>query len=99
MVIGLPSIASYIASKSPCCIGEQFSQSFFSLFNGVRADHFTDRRNSVSFKEHVLGTAQADSFCAKCTGLFCITRIISIGSDFQSSVFVSPSHDVCRIRR
>ena len=69
------------------------SQSSFSFFNGVRADHFTECCDSVSFEEHVLGTAQTDTFSAQFTSLLCVSRCICIGTNLQSSVLICPAHN------
>ena len=68
-------------------------QSSLSLFYGVRADHFTECCDSVSLEEHVLGTAQTDTFCTQLTSLLCVSRRISVGTNLQGSVLVCPAHN------
>ena len=97
MVIGLPSIASYMASKSPCCIGSSFASAFSRPSTVSETDHFTDRRNTICLEEHVLGTAEANALSTKFFRLFRITRIVCIGADFQECLeFVSPSHQAAK---
>ena len=69
------------------------SQSSFSFFNGVRADHFTECCDSVSFEEHVFGTAQTDTFSTQFTSLLRISRSICIGTNLHGSVLVCPAHN------
>ena len=54
------------------------SQSSLSFLNGVRADHFTECCDSVSLEEHMLGTAQTDTFSAQLTSLLSVCRSISV---------------------
>ena len=68
-------------------------QSSLSLFYGVRADHFTECCDSVSLEEHMLGTAQTDTFSAQLTSLLSVCRSISVSTNLQSSVLVCPAHD------
>ena len=68
-------------------------QSSFSLLNSVGADHLAERVDPVALKEHVLGTAKADSLSTQLSGLLGVSRSICVGSYFQSSVLVSPAHD------
>ena len=68
-------------------------QSSLSLLNGIRTDHLTERVDSITLEEHMLGTAKADSLCAQLTSFLSVSRSVCIGTNFQSSVFVCPSHN------
>ena len=46
-------------------LGQDLLQSRFSLLYRLGADHLTECIDSVALKEHMLGTAKADSLCAK----------------------------------
>ena len=64
-----------------------------SLLNGVRADHFAECSDSVLFKEHMLCTAETDTFCTKLSCFLCICRCVCICSYLQCSILVSPCHN------
>ena len=49
--------------------GLELSQSLLALLDGVGADHLADCSDTVTLEEHVLGTAQADAFCAELDSL------------------------------
>ena len=72
---------------------ENFGKRRFSLFNGVRADHFSECSYSVTLKEHMLCTAKTYTFCAECKSALCIVRCVGVCSDSELSVLVSPCHD------
>ena len=71
-------------------------QCCFSFFYGIGADHLTECIDSVSFEEHMLGTAKSDTFCAQFSCFLCICWCICIGSYFQSSILISPSHNTAK---
>ena len=68
-------------------------QSCFSLFYCLRADHLTECVDSVAFEEHMLCTAQTDTFCAQLTCFLSVSRCICVCTNLHGSVFVSPCHD------
>ena len=72
--------------------GEDLIQSSFPFFHGVGADHFAECVDPVAFKEHVLGTAQTDTFGAQLTSLLSVGGGVGIGADFQTTILVSPAH-------
>ena len=49
--------------------GQDLLQSGFTLCNSVGADHLAEGADTAFLEEHVLGTAQADAFCAQLTSL------------------------------
>ena len=74
-------------------------QCCFSLFYGLRTDHLTERINSVAFEEHMLCTAQSDTFSSQLTGFLRVCRCIRIGTYLHGSVLVSPCHDPSELSR
>ena len=72
---------------------KNLSKCCFSFFFCLRADHFTECIDSVSFEEHMLCTAKSDTFCTKFACFYSIVWCISVCTNFHCSVFVSPSHD------
>ena len=71
-----PPCASYMASKSPCCIGSSLARAAFSrCSSGVGADHLADGGDTVSLEEHVLGAAQADALGAELDRLRGVVRV------------------------
>ena len=73
--------------------GKDLLESFFTLFLGGGADHLAEGVDAAFGEEHVLGTAEADAFCAKLTGLTGIFRSIGIGTDLHGSEVVRPAHE------
>ena len=74
-------------------IWKNFCKSSFSFFCCCGADHFTECINTSLTEEHMLCTAKTNTFCTKLNSFLSISRCICIGTNFHSSVFVSPSHD------
>ena len=74
-------------------IGHDLIKSSLSLLESICTDHLTESSDPVSLKEHVLGAAKADAFCAKLAGLLSVSRSICIGANLEGSVFISPGHD------
>ena len=73
--------------------GQNLCKGGFALFKSVGANHFTECGYAVRFKEHVLGAAKADAFCAK---LFCLAGVagsICVGTNAEAAIFVSPAHN------
>ena len=79
--------------KVTLLVRKNLLQGSFSLFHGIGTDHLTESSNSALFKEHMLGTAKADTLGAKFSCLSCVRRRVCICSYFQSSVFVGPCHN------
>ena len=72
-------------------------QSRFALFDGVGADHLAERRDAVSFEEHMLGAAKADALRAERGGLLRIRGGIRVGADGHRLVFVGQLHDAAEV--
>ncbi len=73
--------------------GLDLSKSSLTLLNCIGADHLTECSDSVSLEEHVLCTAKTDTLSAKLSSLLSVSGCISVCSNLQNSVLVSPSHD------
>ena len=74
MVTGVPSRASYRASKSLCCVGQDLLQRVLSLLLGIGADHLAEGGDALRLKEHMLGAAQTDALRAQLTCLLGVAR-------------------------
>ena len=61
-------------------LGKNLIKSSLSLLLGLGADHLAECVDTIALKEHMLGTAKADSLCAKLTRLLCICRRVGIGA-------------------
>ncbi len=72
-------------------------KSGFALFLCVGADHLAERGDSVGLEEHVLCTAEADTFCAELTSLLRICGCVGICADLELSVLVSPCHNAAEL--
>ena len=96
MVTGLPSMASWIPSKSPCCMGSSQPR-FLTLLHGVGADHLTDGGDAVALEEHMLGAAQADALSTQLTGLGGVVGGVGIGTHPQAAELIGPAHDAAEV--
>ena len=65
----------------------------FALFDGIRADHLAERRDTVGLEEHVLGTAQADALRAERSRLLRVRGGIRVRADGERLVLVGELHD------
>ena len=83
--------------KIALLLRKDLRQCCFSLFYRLRADHLAECVDTVALKEHMLGTAKTDTFCAKLTCLFCIVWGICICTNLHGAVFVCPSHDAAEL--
>ena len=68
-------------------------QSSLSLFHGIRADHFAERRDTVGLEEHMLGAAKADALRAEGSRLLRVCGGIRVGADSHCLIFVGKLHD------
>ena len=88
------ALESFIESlKVALLIGKDLVESSFSLFNGVSADHLSERSDSVLFKEHVLCTAETDTLGAELSRLLSVSGCVSVSANLKGSELVCPSHD------
>ena len=78
-------------------IRKDLSKCCFSLFYSIRADHLTECCNTLCIEEHMLGTAETDTFSTKLTSLLSVCRSIRIGTNLHGSELVSPSHDTAEL--
>src|SRR5690606_5752024 len=78
-------------------IGEQFVDGFYTTFEVVGEDHFTDVEDAFSIEKHVLGAAESDSFGAVFATVATIKRSFRIGANFYFSEFVGPSHEFVEV--
>ena len=80
----------------------EFGKIVFAVFVLQPADSFRhqdqspERHDAVAFKEHVFGTAQADTFGTELDCHSSIMGCISIGADAQFAVFISQCHNVAK---
>ena len=74
---------------------EQALESSFFFLGGGRQDHLANDRQAVFTEEHVLSTAQANTFCAHLTSIGGIWAIVGIGADLEMPLAdgVGPSED------
>ena len=70
---------------------------FFTLFSGIRADHLAECIDTVLLEEHMLGTAQTDTFGTELAGLLGIPGRIGIGTNLELAVLVSPCHNTSEL--
>ena len=75
----------------------QLFQRLFALFHGFGKDHFTDLRNSLRFKEHVLCSAKSNPFCTKTYRICRICRRICIRANPQFTEGIRPAHDSAEV--
>ena len=68
-----------------------------TLLNCVGADHLTECFDSAFTEEHVLCTAETDTFSTELTSLLSIVRCISVCTYFESLELVSPLHDAAEV--
>ena len=71
----------------------------FSLFHGIRADHFAECADPCGIEEHMLGTAKTDALRAERSRLLCILGRIGIRSDAERLVLVRKLHDAAEVTR
>ena len=79
--------------KVALLVRHDLCKSGFSLFNGVGADHLTERRDPFGIEEHVLCTAKTDTLGAQLACLLGIARGVGVCADAHAAVLVSPAHD------
>ena len=80
-------------------IGEELSKCFLASFNSLRKNHLAHSLNLVCLEEHVLCTAQTDTYCTKVTGNFCVVGSVCIGANYETGVLVAKFHKLCKIAR
>ena len=73
--------------------GKQFGESMFAAFNIARKNHFADGFDAVTFKEHVFGAAETDTFSAEVTSLFGIAGCIGVSAYAGGGKFGCEVHD------
>lgn len=69
----------------------------FRAVPSCRQNHFTDSRDTIRLEEHVLSTAQADTFRTELDSLLGVARGIRIGADAQTAGSVSPAHEASKL--
>ena len=75
-------------------IGAGHGESFFEFLHLFgHEDHTTESNDAVFREEHMLGTAEADTFCAEANGDLCIARRIGIGANAHGAILVGECHD------
>ena len=73
-------------------IRQQFIKSFLTSFFVSSQDHFTHGDDLLVVEEHVFCTAQTDTYCTEVTCHLSVMRSISIGTYFQTGIFVTQAH-------
>ena len=76
---------------------EYLCESFFSLSAVARYYHLAYSLYSVLCKEHMLCTAESDTFCAEFYSLLSISRTVRISTHSQAAKLIRPAHDYCKI--
>ena len=76
---------------------QDLGQSRLALLERIGNNHLTNRLDAGRLEEHMLGTAEADAFCAELAGLRCITRGIAVGANVQGANLVSPAHEAAEV--
>ncbi len=76
---------------------QDLGKSNTTLFLGLGDDHLTNRSDSVSFKEHMLGTAQTDSLSTELECLLGVGGSIGVGANLHSADFICPAHKAAEI--
>ncbi len=76
---------------------QQLRQSFFAPLRIRGQDHFTYRLDPAFTEEHVLGTAQPDSFSAEVSGHFRVMRRVGVGANTEGPELISPIHKLAQI--
>ena len=75
----------------------ELSKGSFSAFDGVSADHLADSCDSVRIEEHVLGTAEADAFCAEALCIDSVLRGIGIRTNLHLTELVRKTHNAAEV--
>ena len=75
----------------------QLIQSLFSRFTGSGKDHFADLRDTIGIKEHMLRTAEPDSFRTQLKGIGSVLRRVRIGTYLQHAERIRPIHNTAEI--
>ena len=78
-------------------IWKNLVKSNFSLFLCIRTDHLTESSDSLRIEEHMLCTAESDTFCTELTSLLSISRGISVCTNLKSSELISPGHNTSEL--
>ena len=90
MVIGRPSIASKICSKSSCWSGEELVQRRAPAGLVVGHDHPLHLRLAVGGHEHVLGAAQPDALGAEGARAARVLGRVGVGAHAERAQLVAP---------
>ena len=77
--------------------GEDLCKSGLALVGILGDYHLTHCGDPCLVKEHMLGTAETDAFCAEPYGCCCLSGGVRIGADLEGTEGVRPLHDGCEI--
>ena len=79
--------------------GKEFGEGLLATFYVFGKNHFAHGNNLVVVKEHVLRTAEADTYSTEATSYFCIVRRISIGANTEFGMLLAEVHQGCEVSR
>ena len=75
----------------------EFGKRLFALLRGLGDDHFAHRLDAVSFKEHMLSTAQTDALRAESEGLRSVVRGVGVRAHVEDAELIRPVHDAVEV--
>ena len=78
-------------------IRKKLGERLLATFLRTRKNHLTHGLDLLILKEHMLSTAQTDTYCTKVTCHLCIMRRISIGTNYQLGIFIAKVHQLSKV--
>ena len=84
-------------SKVLALFGQQFVERNAAALFIIRQDHLAHSGNARGIKEHMLGTAKANAFCAKIARRLRIQWRFGVGADFHAATGIGPDHQRAEI--
>ena len=87
------------AIKVSALVRQQLGKRTLATRRVLTENHLAHGINAVAFKEHVLGTAQTNTFCTKRHGLTDLLRSIGVGANTKSAIAIRKIHDKLKVAR
>ena len=78
-------------------VGEQLGKSLLATLLVLSKDHLTHSLDLLTLKEHMLGTAQTDTYGTECAGNLSIVRGVGVGAYNQTGIFVAEIHQLSKV--